>query len=71
MRIGFYELFAYENGMLRPKATLRIGPATLSPGASFSSGVSYGGINLFQYLGKDLEVEKLPDGVYNITKIYT
>lgn len=69
MRMKFNELFSNTNGTVTPKVNVHINGVTMSPGVSFGSGVSFGGIDLSQYIGKDFDVE-LQNGVYIIKGIY-
>ena len=71
MRVRFEEIFKENpNGSISPKTTIRIGGVTLSPGVSFSKGVSFGGVDFFDYYGMDLEVDQektiiIVKGFYN------
>lgn len=69
MKMHFDELFINQNGMVNPKVTVHINGLTMSPGVSFGGGVSIGGFDLTQFIGKYLEVE-LQNGVYVIKKVY-
>ena len=69
MRKHFDELFTNQNGMVNPKVTVHINGVSISPGVSFGGGVSIGGVNLTQYIGKYLEVE-LQNDVYVIKGVY-
>ena len=70
MKLHFDELFTVQDGMVQPKIPVHINGITMSPGVSFGGGVSFDGVDLTQYIGKHLEVDKLPDGIYNITGFY-
>jgi urease alpha subunit len=69
MKKHFDELFTNQNGMVNPKVTVHINGVTLSPGVSSGVGVSYGGVDLTQFIGKYLEVE-LQNGVCVIRGVY-
>ena len=71
MRIPFSEAF-YDSGdgSYTPKQTIKIGGITMTPGVTFTSGVSFSGVNIAQYVGRDLDVEKHPDGTIEIKGIF-
>ncbi len=69
MRKHFDELFTNQNGMVNPKVTVHINGVTMSPEFFIGGGVSIGGVNLTQYIGKYLEVE-LQNDVYVIKGVY-
>lgn len=69
MRVAFHELFDTSGGQIRPKQKVQIGGVQMTPGVMFGGGVSFGGVDLSQYVGHDLEVEYAGDvavikGVY-------
>ena len=71
MRIGFWDIFKEnQNGSISPISTIRVGGVTLSSGVSFTKGVTFGGINFFNYYGMDLEVEE-ENGIKIIKGIHT
>lgn len=63
MKVHFDELFTVQNGMIKPKTPVKINGVKMSPGVSIGRGVSFGGVDLTQYIDKYLEVEKLDNGV--------
>ncbi len=70
MRKHFSDLFSNQNGVITPKVTIHINGVTMSPGVSFGGGVSFSGVDLTQFIGKDLEVDvqnnvHILKGVYN------
>lgn len=70
-RYKFWELFQQNSdGSLSPKFIIRINGITFGPGVSFSQGVSFGGVNLFQFIGLDIAVEKNPDGAFEVKGFY-
>ena len=71
MRIKFWEIFQENpNGSISPRTIIRIGGVTLSPGVSFVKGVTFGGVDFFNYYGMDFEIDK--NGTITIIKgIYT
>jgi len=70
MRVHFSDLFTVQNGAVQPKTAVHINGITMSPGVSIVGGVSIGGVDLTQYIGKFLEVDKTPEGVYVIKGVY-
>ncbi len=70
-RATFWEVFKLgTDGALEPIRRIQIGGVEFGPGVKFSRGVAFGGIDLFQYLGKSLQVEKTPEK-WVIRGIYT
>lgn len=70
MRVRFNEVFEIINGAITPKTTVTIGGITMTPGVSFGGGVSFSGVELSKYIGKDLEIEKKEDGSIEIKGTY-
>ena len=70
MKVHFDELFTVNNGSVNPKTQIHINGITMSPGVSFGNGVSFGGVDLTKYIGKYIEVEQLPNNVYDIKGFY-
>jgi hypothetical protein len=70
MRINFNQIFNVNaDGSISSKEkTIRIGGIQFGPGARFK-GVSFSGIDLSKYIGRDLEL-RIEDSVYVITGIY-
>jgi len=57
MRYKFDELFKEEpDGRLTPRKIIKLDSVTLSPSITFGKGVSFGGINIFNFKGSDIEV---------------
>lgn len=69
MKKHFDELFAIENGMIKPKVPIHINGVTMGPGVSFGNGVSFGGVDLTKYVGKYFDVE-IQNGVNVIKGVY-
>ncbi|MFH1371395.1 MAG: hypothetical protein ABII09_08945 [Planctomycetota bacterium] len=70
MRINFWEIFRiYPDGSIEPIKRVRIGGVEFGPGVRFSKGVSFSGIDLSLYVGRDLEVENI-DNVSVLKGIY-
>jgi len=70
MRVHFDELFTVKNGAVSPKTAVNINGVTMTPGVSFGGGVSFGDVDLTQYIGKYIEVEQMPNGAYDIKGVY-
>ncbi len=69
-RVNFWELFTYyADGSVEPKARVRIGGVEFGPGVRFSKGVSFSGVDLFKFIGKDLQVEEEGSGDKKVTII--
>lgn len=69
-RINFNQIFKVNtDGSIEPIRTVRIGGVQLSPSVRFGGGVSFGGVNLSQHVGKDLLVEE-QSGVIVIKGIF-
>lgn len=70
MRINFYQLFKINpDGSIEPLRLIRIGGVQMGPGVRFGKGVSFSGIDLSQFIGRDFEVEN-QSGVYVIKGIF-
>ena len=70
MRYKFDEIFQKnEDGSLTPKRTIHISGVTLGYGLRFNKGVAFGGIDFFNFEGKDVEAEDV-NGILNITGFY-
>jgi len=71
MRLSFDQVFQDNgNGSYTPISIVKIGEATMSPGVTFSSGVSFSGVNIAEYAGRDLEVEEHEDGTIEFKSVY-
>ena len=69
-RINFYKIFKINpDGSMEPLKTVRIGGVQMSQGVKFGRGVSFGGVNLFDYVGRDFQIEE-ENGVLIILGIY-
>ncbi len=69
--MSFSELFTeYTDGSIEPKYRVRIGGVTIGPGMRFSGGVSFSGINIFLFKGKDFQIEKQGD-IFVIKGVYS
>jgi hypothetical protein len=56
VRVKYDQVFTINtNNTITPKLPVRIGGVTMGPGVSFGTGVFIGGVNLFDYRGKDME----------------
>ncbi len=71
MRMSFDELFQRNaDGMISPRVPVHINGVTMGPGPGSGGGVSFGGVDLPQFMGKDLDVEVREDGVHVIKGAY-
>lgn len=70
MRINFHQIFIVntDGSISSRERTIRISGVQFGPGAKFKN-VSFGGIDLSQYIGRDFEVRD-ENGIYIITGIY-
>ena len=70
MRVRFSDLFRENpDGTLSPLATIAIGGVVISPGVNFSRGVSFSGVDVFAFYGRDIEAD-LINGVYVVRGFY-
>jgi len=70
-RINFFQIFKINpNGSISPIRPVRIGSIQLSPGVSFGAGVSFGPVNLFNFIGRDFQAEE-SNGILIIKGIYS
>lgn len=70
MRKNFDDILTvYSDGTIEPKVKIRIGGVEFGPGVRIGSGVSFGGVDLSSYIGRDFEVESQGD-VYVLKGIY-
>jgi len=71
MRVPFSQVFDTTGGRISPRVPVRIGTATIGPGASLAaSGVLVSGVDLGSLIGHDLEVEQDASGVVTIKGHY-
>ncbi len=57
-RINFYQIFKVNtDGSIEPLRPVRIGGVQMSLGVRFGKGVSFSGIDLSQFIGRDFAVE--------------
>lgn len=69
-RVTFESLFiTHPDGTVEPRQQVRIGGVTIGPGILFTRGVGWGGIDITQFIGHDLEITT-DGGVVVITGIY-
>lgn len=69
-RINFYQIFRVNaDGSIEPLQPVRIGGVQMSPGVKFGKGVSFSGIDLSQFVGRDFAVEEQA-GVFVIKGIF-
>ncbi|MDO8240715.1 MAG: hypothetical protein Q7T51_01915 [Candidatus Moranbacteria bacterium] len=69
-RINFYQIFKVDtDGSIEPLRLVRIGGVQMGPGVRFGRGVSFSGIDLAQFVGRDFAVEE-ESGVLVIKGIF-
>lgn len=62
MRKSFWEIFkVHSDGSIEPMQRVRIGGVEFGPGVRFGKGISFSGINLNAYIGRDFDVEEIND----------
>lgn len=69
-RVSFWTVFKHEDGMLVTRQNTKVGAVAFGPNVGIGRGVSFGGIDLFQYLGRDLQIERSGD-VITVRGIFT
>jgi len=57
MRLGFFDVFEEVNGGLKPRMLVKLKSVVIGTGVVFTKGVSFGGVNIFDYYGSDIEAE--------------
>jgi len=68
--INFYQIFRVNtDGSIEPLRPVRIGGVQMGPGVKFGRGVSFGGIDLFSFVGRNFRVEE-QNGLLIITGIF-
>ena len=68
--VNFYSIFKVNpDGSIAPIRPVRIGGIQLGPGERFGGGVSFGGVDLSQQVGKNFLVEEI-DGILVIVGIF-
>ena len=59
MRVSFHHVFQVNaDGSVSPLMAVHVNGVTMRPGVSFSTGVSFGGLDIAAIRGKDLKVEQ-------------
>lgn len=59
MKYTFNQIFKEDDsGRLTPLRPIRIGAATFGSSVTFGPGVSFGGVNIFEYKGLDIDAEE-------------
>jgi len=71
-RISFNQIFNRnsETGVITPRARVRVGGVTFSPGVVFGSGVLFSGVDLSRFIENDFEVD-IEGDLFIIKGIYT
>ena len=69
-KVNFNSIFKLsEDGSIEPLKAINIGGIQMNPGVKLHRGVSLGGIDLFDNIGRDFSVEDLDD-VLTLVGIY-
>jgi hypothetical protein len=69
-RINFWEVFREVDGQLEPLRRVEINGVSFGPGVRFSKGAAFGGIDLHNYKGLDLDVEEKEDRSVVLQGVY-
>ncbi|KKP87811.1 MAG: hypothetical protein UR91_C0035G0003 [Candidatus Nomurabacteria bacterium GW2011_GWC2_35_8] len=70
MRYRFNDIFQTNpDGSLSPRRPLHINGVTFGYGVSFNRGVAFGGVDFFNFRGRDIEADDT-SGVLNIRGFY-
>ena len=70
-RVGFWDIFEpMPDGSVRPRRAIKIAGVLLNPGTTYAKGILFSGFDLFQYYGRDLEIDETPDQPPTLTGIY-
>ena len=70
MKYNFNQIFLENpNGTLTPRLTVQIGGAIFGPQVNFGPGVSFGGVNIFDFKGFPIEAEE-ENGILIIKGFY-
>lgn len=57
--INFYQIFKINpDGSIEPLRVVRIGGVQIAPGVRFGRGVSFGGIDLSNYIGRNFSARE-------------
>lgn len=69
-RINFFDIFkVHPDGSIEPLRVVKISGVQFGPGVRFGRGVSFSGIDLSLYVGRDFLIEEM-DGILIIQGIY-
>ena len=69
-RINFYQIFKINpDGSIEPLRSIRIGGVQMGPGVRFGRGVSFGGIDLSNFIGHDFSARE-ENGILVLTGIF-
>jgi len=70
MKYDFDAIFRRNpDGTITPRRTIQIGSATLGSSVTFGSGVSFSGVNIFNYVGAAVEADE-ENGILIIRGFY-
>ena len=71
MRYSFDQIFEEgSDGSLTPRVHIKIRGMKIGPGISFGSGIGFGGVNIFDFKGMDIEADKDKEGVFVLKGFY-
>ena len=70
MRYKFTELFTEDSNGLTPQRLMKLKTNILSPGITFRKGITFKGIDIFDFKGMDIEAN-CKAGVLIITGFYS
>lgn len=69
-RFNFFQIFKVNSdGSIEPIRVVRVGGVQMGPGVRLGRGVSFGGVDLSQFVGRDFKVEE-QNGILIIIGIY-
>ncbi len=69
-RINFYQIFRVSpDGSIEPLRIIRIGGVQMGPGVRFGRGVSFGGVDFSNYIGRDFSARE-ENGILILTGIF-
>lgn len=69
-KVTFDSLFLRNSdGSFSPRQIIRVGGVTMSPAVRFGTGISFGGIDFTQYIGRNFEIQ-IDNATMVVTGIY-
>ena len=70
-RVGFWNLFTLNpDGSIRPLKPIKIAGVVLDTNQSYPKGTLFSGWDIFQFLGRDLELDDRDDNPPIVTGVY-